>query len=156
VSSPMFRAAAVLARPARLPAIALVLALAVAASLPVLAYPPARSGDAVTPDGALAAAARKGLTGPVFNSEAFGGYLAFSGVPVFIDGRIEMYGNDFLAAYLTAERGDETELDRLLERYSVTWTLLQAGSPAAAALDRNRRWRRSYADDRAVIHVRIH
>jgi hypothetical protein len=156
LSSPVFRAAAALARPARLPAIALVLALAVAASLPVLARPPARSGDAVTPEAALAAAARKGLTGPVFNSEAFGGYLAFSGVPVFIDGRIEMYGNDFLAAYLTAERGDETELDRLLERYNVTWTLLQAESPAAAALDRNRRWQRSYADDRAVIHVRLH
>lgn len=155
-SSPVLGWAALLARPARLPAVALVLALGAVVSVPVIAHPPARSGDAVTPDAALAAVARKGIAGPVFNSEAFGGYLAFSGVPVFIDGRIEMYGNNFLAAYLAAERGDDTELSRLLDRYHITWTLLQPESPAATALDRNRRWQRTYADDGAVIHVRVH
>lgn len=154
-SSPVSRGAAMLARPGGWPAMALVWALGVAVSLPVLAHPPPRTGSAVTPAAALAAAGRMDLKGPVFNSEAFGGYLAFSGVSVFIDGRIEMYGNDFLAEYLAAERGDETGLDRLLERYHVTWTLLQADSPAAKALDRNRRWQRTYVDDGAVIHVRV-
>jgi hypothetical protein len=132
----------------------MMLALAVAASLPTLRHPPLRSGDAATPDAALAAAARMGLTGPVFNSEAFGGYFVFCGVPVFIDGRIEMYGNDFLAAYLAAEHGDEAALADLLDRYHIGWTLVQTQSPAAVALDRLPGWRRTYADDRAVIHVR--
>ncbi len=152
--SPVSRAAAALARPARLPACALILALALAASLPALLHPPARPGDAVTPQAALAAAQRLGLTGPVFNSESYGGYLIFSGVPVFIDGRIEMYGNDFLAAYIAAEQGDGPALAQLLDRYRIAWTLLRAGSPAVAAFDRLPGWRRAYADDQAVIHVR--
>jgi hypothetical protein len=152
--SPLSRAAAALARPARLPACALVLALALAAGLPALVDPPVRAGDAVTPQAALAAAQRMGLAGPVFNSEAYGGYLIFSGVPVFIDGRIEMYGNDFLAAYLAAEGGDAAALAGLLDRYHIAWTLLQAQSPAVAALDRMSGWRRAYADGQAVIFVR--
>jgi hypothetical protein len=152
--SPISRAAAALARPARLPACALVLALGVAASLPALFHPPARVGDAVTPQAALAAAQRLGLTGPVFNGEAYGGYLVFSGVPVFIDGRIEMYGNDFLAAYIAAEQGDAAALTALLDRYRIAWTLLPAQAPAIAVLDRLSGWRRAYADGQAVIHVR--
>jgi hypothetical protein len=152
--SGLFRAAAALAGPARLPAKALSLALAVAVSLPAMLHPPVRAGDAVTPQAPLAAAERLGLKGPVFNSETYGGYLIFSGVPVFIDGRIEMYGNDFLARYIAAEQGDPTMLAQLLDQYHVRWTLLRADSPAIAALDRLPGWRRAYADSQAVIHER--
>lgn len=152
--SPLLRAAARLAQPAQLPGVALTLALGVALSLPVLLRPIDRSGDAATPRAALAAAQRLALAGPVFNSESFGGYLTFSGVPVFIDGRIELYGNDFLAAYLAAERGDAAALQGLLNRYHAGWALLQAGSPVVAALDRLPGWRRVYADDNAVVEAR--
>jgi len=153
-ASPLLRVAAALARPARLPACALVFALGLAVSLPVLVHPPVRAGDAVTPQAALSAARAQNLTGPVFNSEAYGGFLVFSGVPVFIDGRIEMYGNDFLAAYLTAEAGDATALAMLLDRYRIAWALLQAGAPAVGAFDRMPAWRRTYTDGQAVIFVR--
>jgi hypothetical protein len=153
-ASPLTRAAAALARPARFPAQAMVLAAGLGASLPVLLHPPVRAGDTVTPEAALAAAQRLNLTGPVFNGEAYGGFLAFSGVPVFIDGRIEMYGNDFLAAYIAAEQGDAGALAALLDRYRVVWTLLPAQSPAIAVLDRASGWRRAFADSQAVIHVR--
>lgn len=152
--SPLLRAAAILARPARLPGQILALAAAAMVCLPVLARPMDRSGDAVTPQAAVEAAHRLGLSGPVLNSEAFGGYLIFSGIPTFIDGRIEMYGNDFLAAYLAAERGDAAALTALLDRYGITWTLLQAQAPAVAVLDRLPGWRRVYADNQAVIDVR--
>jgi hypothetical protein len=134
---------------------AFALALGLAAGLPALLHPPARDGDAVTPRAALAVAQHLGLTGPVFNSEAYGGYLVFSGVAVFIDGRIEMYGNDFLAAYIAAEQGDPAALAALLDRYRIGWTLLQAQSPAIAALDHMPGWRRAYADGQTVIHVPI-
>ncbi len=152
--SPLLRCAARLAQPAPLPGRLLALALGVVVSLPILVRPPDRSGDAVTPQAALAVARRMKLVGPVFNSEAFGGYLIFSGVPVFIDGRIELYGNDFLAAYLAAERGDATVLGHLVDRYRPTWALLQAQSPLVAAFDRLPNWHRVYADDQAVIDVR--
>ncbi|HZK91684.1 MAG TPA: hypothetical protein VFC56_16205 [Stellaceae bacterium] len=153
-ASPLLRGAALLARPATPAARILALALATAVGLLALSRPIDRGGDAVTPQAALEAARRLDLAGPVFNSEAFGGYLIFAGVPTFIDGRIEMYGNDFLAAYLAAERGDAAALATLLDRYRIAWTLLQTGSPAVAALDRLPGWRRAYADGQAIIHVR--
>ena len=152
-ASPLLRGAAFLAGPAPWLARGLALVLAVLVSLPALLHPIDRSADPVTPQTALAGAARLGLTGPVFNSEAFGGYLIFSGVPTFIDGRIELYGNDFLAAYLAAERGDAAAMGALLARYHIAWTLLQAQSPAVAALERLPGWRRAYGDGVAVIHA---
>ncbi|HWD60486.1 MAG TPA: hypothetical protein VG308_19540 [Stellaceae bacterium] len=153
-AAPLLRAAARLGNPARLPGRLVMLALAAVLSLPVLARPIDRADDPVTPATALAAAQRLDLSGPVFNSEAFGGYLVFSGVPTFIDGRIELYGNDFLAAYLAAERGDAAALAGLLDDYRVGWALLQAQSPAVAALERVPGWRRVYGDGVAVVETR--
>lgn len=138
----------------RAPAVALVLALAAAVALPLAGRPLARDGDAVTPAAALAEARRLGLSGPVFNGEGFGGYLAFAGVPDFIDGRVELFGNEFLAEDVAAEGGDAVSLPRLLDRYGVTWTLLAPQAGAIAVLDRLPGWRRVYADPVAVIHVR--
>jgi len=153
-ASPLMRAAARLAQPPQLPGNMLMLALGLAVGLPVLLRPVDRAGDAVTPGAALATARRMNLGGPVFNSEAFGGYLIFSGVPTFIDGRIELYGNDFLAAYLAAERGDGQALTTLLDRYHAGWALLQAQSPIVGAFAKLPGWRPVYTDDQAVIELR--
>jgi hypothetical protein len=153
-ASALLRGAARLARPPRRPALLAALVLAAVVSLPVALRPVDRADDTVTPQSALAAARRLDLTGPVFNSEGFGGYLIFSGIPAFIDGRVEVYGDNFLAAYLAAERGDGATLADLLERYHIAWTLLRAGTPAVAAIDRLPGWRRVYADGLAVIHSR--
>ncbi|HTV88849.1 MAG TPA: hypothetical protein VME41_07530 [Stellaceae bacterium] len=143
-----------LARPASLPAGALALVVAAALAAPAALRPLARGDDAATPAAALAAAQSIGLTGPVLNSEAFGGYLLFRGVPDFIDGRIELYGNAFLAADLAAERGDRTALAGLLRRYHIAWTLLQRHSAEALAMRDIAGWRRVYADDRAIVYRR--
>jgi hypothetical protein len=137
-----------------IPALALCLAIAVALAAVTLAHPLQRADDRVTPASALAAAGRMGITGPVFNSEQFGGYLIFRGVPVFIDGRMEMYGDRFLRRYLAAANGDEAALTAVLRDYAIGWTLLDPASPAARLLDHLPGWRRVYADDDAVIHVR--
>lgn len=143
-----------LARPPGVAAAALTLALAVVLALPTALHPIERD-DAETPAAALAAATRLGLSGPVFNSERFGGYLIFRGVPSFIDGRVEMYGNDFLAKDYQAERGDAAALEELLARYHIAWTLLLPEAGAVGVLDRLAGWERVYADKRAVIHRRI-
>jgi hypothetical protein len=144
-----------LARPPGAAAVVLTLALAVALALPTALHPIARADDPETPSSALAAATRLGLTGPVFNSEKFGGYLIFRGVPSFIDGRVEMYGNDFLAKDYQAERGDRAALEELLARYHIAWTLLLPEAGAVGVMDRLAGWERVYADERAVIHRRI-
>jgi len=143
-----------LAAPAHLPAIVLALTLAVATSLPELFEPIRRGDDRITPAAALAVAKRMGLRGPVLNSEGFGGYLVFSGIPTFIDGRVELYGEDFLSRYIGAERGDESALTALLEQYGITWTLFIPEQGAVGRLDHLPGWRRVYFDDYAVIHIR--
>jgi hypothetical protein len=143
-----------LAAPASTPATVLALALAAVMSLPLMMRPIGRTGDSVTPAAALDAAASMGLRGPVLNSEGFGGYLIFRGVPTFIDGRIELYGNDFLTRYLEAEAGDEGTLAALIDRYGITWTLFSPQQGAVRSLDRLPGWRRVYSDGIAVIHTR--
>ncbi|MGA8550777.1 MAG: hypothetical protein WB678_11115 [Stellaceae bacterium] len=147
------RAAARLAEPAAAPAMALTCAVALALCLPLL-RPIVRTEDRVTPASALAAAARMGLAGHVFNSEGFGGYLVFHGVPAFIDGRIELYGNAFLARYLDAVSGNSRVLGGLLARWKISWALLEPQQGAVAVLEHLPGWRRAYSDAHAVIFVR--
>ncbi|MBY0432240.1 MAG: hypothetical protein K2Q10_13660 [Rhodospirillales bacterium] len=108
-----------------------------------------------SPVAALAAVQAAGIGGPVLNEYGFGGYLIHAGVPTFIDGRSDLYGDSFLAEYAAAtdltRRG---ALPALLNRYGIAWTLLPAALPAASLLDHLPGWRRLYADERAVVHVR--
>jgi len=143
-----------LAEPAALPALALALVLMLALGMTVAQRPVDRAGDLASPAAALAAARTFGASGPVFNTHPYGGYLISEGVPVFIDGRLEMYGDAFFARYLAASGGDETALAELLDRYRIGWTLLSPRDGAVAVLDRLPGWHRAYADPQAVVHVR--
>jgi hypothetical protein len=152
--SELSRGAARLAAPARRPAVICTLVLAAVMSLVLMMPPIVRTGDPVTPAVALDTAMRMGLRGPVFNSERFGGYLIFRGVPTFIDGRVELYGNDFLARYFKAQAGDEDAITALIKQYAITWTLLSPRQGAVGAFDSLPGWHRVYADNLAVIHTR--
>jgi hypothetical protein len=88
----------------------------------------------------------------VFNDWLFGGYLIFIGEHPFIDGRVDMYGAEFVASYLRAAAGDREALERILSQFSVAWTILPPRSPANAILDALG-WRVLYRDDAAVVHV---
>jgi hypothetical protein len=143
-----------LAAPAAMPAIAAALALMLLTGAALASRPIDRSGDPATPAAALAAARSLGASGPVFNTHRYGGYLIFEGVPVLIDGRLEMYGDAFLARYLQASGGDETALSEMLDQYHIGWTILLPHDGAVAVLDRLLGWRRAYADAQAVVHVR--
>ncbi len=145
---------AALARPVGRSGIVIGAAVVLAICGATLLWPLPRPDGPATPGRALAAAAQMGLSGPVFNSEAFGGYLIFKGVPTFIDGRIEMYGDAFLGRYLEAADRKERVLTDLLGQYGITWTLLRPQDRAVEVLDRLPGWRRVYADRYAVIHVR--
>jgi hypothetical protein len=96
-----------------------------------------------------------GIAGNGLNSYEFGGFLIFSGVPTFIDGRADVFGDRFLESYvtsvnLTAPGG----LERLLEQHSIRWTLLSPGTPALEVLDRLPGWQRLHADSVAVVHIK--
>jgi hypothetical protein len=80
--------------------------------------------------------------------------LIFKGMPSFIDGRIEMYGDAFLRRDLAIEQGAEPALDEALRQYGITWTLLHPDDGAVTALDHLPGWRRAYSGPDAVIHIR--
>jgi hypothetical protein len=149
-----------LAPPARKTACSIVLACLAVAAVVAIRIDALQPPRLTTPDAALAAlrAAYPGRLsaspGRVFNSYEFAGYLIFSGVAPFIDGRGDMYGDKFFFRYQDAlDLKSPESLPTLLEQYDVGWTLLRPGVPAVALLDRLPGWRRFYTDGTAIVHV---
>ncbi|RED34424.1 hypothetical protein BJ123_11060 [Rhodopseudomonas thermotolerans] len=121
------------------------------AAAPRLHY---RFDEAQVPERALAAAQVHGAR-RIFNAYIFGGYLISRHVPVFIDGRAELYGEARVMDTLRATAGrDPAALDRLLSGNDIDATLLPPSAGAVREMDQRPGWRRLYADDIAVVHVR--
>jgi hypothetical protein len=118
-----------------------------------LLLPTQRGDDRVTPMTALASVPASLRTQPVLNAYDFGGYLIFSGIKVFVDGRTDMYGDDFLAQYDLMMKPDRKALGEALARWHIAWTILPPGS-AAQMMDSMPGWHRDYSDAFAVVHVK--
>jgi hypothetical protein len=91
---------------------------------------------------------------PVLNDYNFGGYLIFRGLRPFIDGRADMYQDQFLNEYVEIMRPNQTRLLQAIESHNIRWTLLSAGSPIVEILDTLPGWHRLYEDSVAVVHAR--
>jgi len=118
-----------LARPARPGGIALAgfLLLACTIALPRSAF---RPSDGSTPVAAISVSAANDVNGLVLNDYRFGGYLIFSGIKPFIDGRAELYGDMFIRRYSEALLLTNDQLTQILQEYRVCWTLLEPDRPA--------------------------
>jgi hypothetical protein len=89
----------------------------------------------------------------VYNSYNWGGYLIWERVPVYIDGRADVYMDEFMDEYVLAYqlRGDW----RIpLEAYDVNYVLIERGGSLGQVLEEAPEWERVYADEVAVIFVR--
>jgi hypothetical protein len=112
--------------------------------------PPAR----ITPAAAIRSIDTSKI-GPVLNGYDFGGYLDFVGIPPFIDGRAELYGERYMLRHDRAlSLQNLPDFLQLLDEYRIGATLLAPSTPAVALLDRLPDWKRVYADDIAVVHTR--
>jgi hypothetical protein len=91
----------------------------------------------------------------VLNDLPFGGYLIWRQVPVFIDGRAELYGEAFEVAYYRAmQLKDVNQLFDMLKTWDIDAVLLTPHTPAAGLFDHISGWRRAYADENALLYVR--
>jgi hypothetical protein len=91
----------------------------------------------------------------IFSTAPFGGYLLSRDIKTFIDGRAELYGEKFVMDYFDAISANDVDtLLRLLDTYKIDATLLAPTLPATKVMDHMSGWKRLYADDIAVIHVR--
>ena len=112
--------------------------------------PPGSQSPAAAVDALKAQNARR-----VLNDLPFGGYLIQRQVPVFVDGRAELYGEAFDMAYYRAmQLKDVNQLLDLLKKWDIDAVLLMPQTPAASLFDHIGGWRRVYADQNAVLHVR--
>jgi hypothetical protein len=91
---------------------------------------------------------------PVLNDYGFGGLLIFEGIRPFIDGRADLYGDDFMDMYLSVIHAKGDMLDEVLCRYDIEWTMFGPETVVPALMDRTPGWHRIYSDKLAVIHVR--
>jgi hypothetical protein len=95
--------------------------------------------------------------GNLFNAYEWGGYLIYElpSVPVFIDGRSDLYG-DFLDSPYRTMTEASPGTDRQLEKYAIETALVRRTSGIANELAGSPEWRWAYADDLAVVFERRH
>lgn len=89
----------------------------------------------------------------IFNFYGFGGYLVWTLQPhgdrVFIDGRVEVYGDGIFTEYL-AVNGLAPGWLEILDRYQVRTVLMPPGHPIVALLEASG-WRVAYRDQVAAV-----
>ena len=130
----------------------LLAAIATAASWRYLKIHPDAS---IAPKEAIDFVRKEGIGGNVLNSYAFGGYLIFSHIPTFVDGRMLPFSDDFISRFAGAlALTDINDSFKLLDDYKVRWTMLLPGEPLVKALAESKSWDKRYADEHAVVFVR--
>jgi hypothetical protein len=119
-----------------------------------VAYHPFTFSESQTPVAAVDVL-QKRQAKRIFSTSPFGGYLVFRDIKAFIDGRAELYGEKFVMDYFDAVTAKDVDtLLHLLDTYQIDATLLTPTLPATKVLDHLPGWKRLYADDISVIHIR--
>jgi hypothetical protein len=90
---------------------------------------------------------------PGYNSYNWGGYLIWRGLPVFVDGRADVYGDDFLFYYLQTFEV-RANWRQPLDEHEVVYVLIEPGSPLTAVLTLDEQWHSVYQDEIAQIFLR--
>ena len=88
-----------------------------------------------------------------FNSYKWGGYLIWRGAPVFIDGRADVYGDDFIHNY---QRTFSLKHDwpEPLEEFEVDYVLMESTHSLLTLLAESQDWEKVYEDPVASIYSR--
>ncbi|MCB8965716.1 MAG: hypothetical protein H6660_02385 [Ardenticatenaceae bacterium] len=107
------------------------------------------------PVGAIAYLQEAQPAGPLFNDYNWGGYLIWRlpQYPVFVDGRTDLYDDDFLRDYLLIDAAGNGWQERL-DAYGVRLAVISPYSALAQALAQEPDWQEVYADDMALVFAR--
>ena len=110
----------------------------------------------VVPVGAVDFIEREGITGRMFNTYSFGGYLIHRLYPeqqVFIDGRADMYGDGFIRDYIRIN-GGRPNWDDLVDEYRIDYVLSRPAAPIRQLLLERGDFALVYSDDTASVLVK--
>lgn len=90
-----------------------------------------------------------------FNDHGFGGYLIWKGVPVYIDGRNDLYWyKDIFLRHVRAPQEWQGKLSDYVGNTGADAALVYRSGPFDRALEESSEWRRVYADGAAAVYVR--
>lgn len=95
--------------------------------------------------------------GPLFNSYNIGGYLMYHlwpDYPVYVDGRTDLYDDDFLRAYLQTANG-LPGWQRSLEKDGIQLAIVEKNIPLTLALESTPGWEKIYYDDMSAIFSKV-
>ncbi len=87
-----------------------------------------------------------------YNSYMWGGYLIWQDVPVYIDGRADVYGDDFIFSYLDAFNLTKRWREPL-EEFNVDYVLIDNSNRLSIMLSEAADWQEAYKDEIAVVFV---
>jgi hypothetical protein len=94
--------------------------------------------------------------GNIFNQDELGDFFVYALGPklkVFIDGRLDMYGEDILKDYLDIE-GVTEKTDDLLKKYDVNWVIFPSSKPLVLYLKATGDWNQIFQEDQVTILAR--
>ena len=97
------------------------------------------------------------LPGPIYNRYGWGGYLIYQLYPdyrVYIDGRADVYGDEFFAEAMRTYDG-ASDWASSLDRYNIQTVLIEPNVPLASLLrNDHEKWKVVYEDNDAIIFSR--
>jgi hypothetical protein len=91
---------------------------------------------------------------PVYNEYSQGGPLVMLGIRPYIDGRADMYGDDFTFRSRAINRGDIVKFREDVARYGIRWAVVEFDDLIKPKLEREPGWRKFAEDKHATVFVR--
>jgi len=119
-------------------------------------YSPPTQERVGVPLNAVAFIKQNGITGNTFTDpNIWGGYLIWEtpSNPVYIDGRIDMYGDEFVSEFLGIIYG-EKRWQEPFDRYGVRVAIVSQKSVLRLQLEQSPQWQQVYSDEMAVVFQR--
>lgn len=89
----------------------------------------------------------------VVNSYNFGGFLIRQGVPVFVDGRADIYMGEVFEDAMSLD--NFTKWEGILDKYEADAVMWQPHRPLAAYLSKSPKWQKVVDTDAEVLFVRV-
>jgi hypothetical protein len=119
-------------------------------------YSPPTQKQIGVPLNAVAYLKANGITGNTFTDpNIWGGYLIWEtpANPVYIDGRIDMYGDEFMREYLGIIHGI-TRWQEPFDKYGVQIAIVSPTAVLRLQLEQSPQWQQVYHDEMAVVFTR--
>ncbi len=135
----------------------LLIATALLLSYPIVEQSHQKERDSIIPVKATEFIIKTGLSGRMFNTYRFGGYLIYRLYPdqrVFIDGRADMYGDEFIQEYRRINYG-YSGWGKAFDKYAIDYVICTKDAPIRQLLMLRGDFRLVYDDGKNSVLVKV-